>query len=98
MDDVRVTDEVTVGLRELNRLAKVLRSRRAARGALQLASPEVKFKLDSETLDPLDVGEKTVALGHSSLGSCSVAVLVPMVFSAMLLLLSFINCVVSLLL
>jgi len=34
----------------------VLRHRRTEAGALQLASPEVKFKLEDETLDPLDVG------------------------------------------
>jgi hypothetical protein len=40
----------------MNRLAKVLRARRSERGALQLASPEVKFKIDDETTDPMDVG------------------------------------------
>eukprot|EP00983_Pelagomonas_calceolata_P128265 1161493-Pelagomonas_calceolata.AAC.9 len=34
----------------------ILRRRRAERGALQLASPEVKFTIDTETHDPLDVG------------------------------------------
>lgn len=43
IDDSRLNDEITVGLRELNRIGKILRNRRAARGALQLASPEVKF-------------------------------------------------------
>jgi hypothetical protein len=38
------------------RIAKILRKRRAEAGALQLASPEVKFKIDTETHDPLDVG------------------------------------------
>lgn len=35
---------------------QILRRRRAERGALQLASPEVKFTIDTETHDPLDVG------------------------------------------
>ena len=56
MDDAGASDELTQDLRMLNALAKRLRARRAARGALTLASPEVKFQLDSETLDPLDVG------------------------------------------
>jgi len=56
IDDTRMDDEVTAGLRRLLQVAKVLRARRTAAGALQLASPEVKFQLDSETLDPLDVG------------------------------------------
>ncbi|KAG2491107.1 hypothetical protein HYH03_010551 [Edaphochlamys debaryana] len=56
IDDASMTDELTVSLRTMNRLAKVLRARRAAAGALQLASPEVKFEIDRETHDPLDVG------------------------------------------
>jgi exosome complex exonuclease DIS3/RRP44 len=43
------------GLRHLLRLSKLLRERRCAAGALQLASPEVKFKTDTETQNPLDV-------------------------------------------
>ena len=45
-----------VNLRTLNSLAKLLRRKRADRGALSLASPEVKFEIDTETHDPLDVG------------------------------------------
>ncbi|GAX77417.1 hypothetical protein CEUSTIGMA_g4862.t1 [Chlamydomonas eustigma] len=56
MDDDRLQDELTLSLRTLNRLGKILRLRRAERGALQLASPEVKFVIDTETLNPLDVG------------------------------------------
>lgn len=56
IDDPAQTDAITEGLRRLNRLAKKLRQGRAAAGALTLASPEVKFTLDSETLDPMDVG------------------------------------------
>jgi hypothetical protein len=33
-----------------------LRSRRIERGALTLASAEVKFQIDTETHDPLDIG------------------------------------------
>jgi exosome complex exonuclease DIS3/RRP44 len=42
-------------LRNLNRLARILRQRRIDAGALTLASPEVRFKLDEETQNPLDV-------------------------------------------
>ncbi|KIY91276.1 putative Exosome complex exonuclease RRP44 [Monoraphidium neglectum] len=57
IDDPSQTDEVTTGLRHLLSLAKKLRAGRVARGALQLASPEVKFDLaDDDTHDPIDVG------------------------------------------
>jgi exosome complex exonuclease DIS3/RRP44 len=56
IDDERLTDELSAGLRTLNRLARCLRRRRTERGALSLASPEVKFEIDTETHDPLDVG------------------------------------------
>ncbi|OQV16180.1 Exosome complex exonuclease RRP44 [Hypsibius exemplaris] len=58
IDDASLTDEVTVGLRGLNRLAKILRARRKLNGALFLASPEVRFNIDSETHDPIDVQTK----------------------------------------
>jgi len=35
-----------------------MRQRRCERGALTLASAEVKFEIDSETHDPLDIGIK----------------------------------------
>ncbi|KAL4433106.1 hypothetical protein ABPG77_006533 [Micractinium sp. CCAP 211/92] len=56
IDDERLTDELSTNLRTMNQLAKILRKKRADRGALQLASPEVKFEIDTETHDPLDVG------------------------------------------
>ena len=56
IDDARLNDDLTGNLRLLNNLAKILRKKRAERGALQLASPEVKFEIDTETHDPLDVG------------------------------------------
>ena len=56
IDDKRMDDDITVGLRRLMKVSRVLRARRTAAGALTLASPEVKFQLDSETQDPLDVG------------------------------------------
>eukprot|EP01051_Picozoa_sp_SAG22_P010141 SAG22_NODE_893_length_6643_cov_9.325489_2_plen_488_part_00 len=55
MDDPTMNDQLTLDLRNLNRIAKKLRRDRFARGALTLASPEVKFQLDSETHNPSDV-------------------------------------------
>ncbi len=39
----------------LNKIARILRQNRIDAGALTLASPEVRFKLDSETSNPTDV-------------------------------------------
>ncbi|KAG9442550.1 hypothetical protein H6P81_018404 [Aristolochia fimbriata] len=56
MDDSRLMDPLTTDLRNLNSLAKIMRQRRIDRGALTLASAEVKFQIDTETHDPLDIG------------------------------------------
>lgn len=56
MDDVRLVDPLTMDLRNMNTLAKIMRARRIERGALTLASAEVKFSIDTETHDPLDIG------------------------------------------
>ncbi|KAF3670597.1 Exosome complex exonuclease RRP44 [Capsicum annuum] len=56
MDDSRLVDPITSDLRNLNKLAKIMRQRRIDRGALTLASAEVKFQIDTETHDPLDIG------------------------------------------
>ncbi|KAF9618769.1 hypothetical protein IFM89_002464 [Coptis chinensis] len=56
MDDSRLMDSVTTDLRNMNTLAKIMRHRRIERGALTLASAEVKFQIDTETHDPLDIG------------------------------------------
>ncbi|UYV79579.1 DIS3 [Cordylochernes scorpioides] len=58
IDDVTMNDDVTLGLRGLNRLAKIMKRRRIDNGALTLASSEVRFSLDSETHDPIDVESK----------------------------------------
>jgi exosome complex exonuclease DIS3/RRP44 len=63
MDDSRLTDDTTLACRHMNALAKVLRRRRIERGALTLASAEVKFKIDTETHDPMDVGMYQVRAG-----------------------------------
>ncbi|KAK1396485.1 exosome complex exonuclease RRP44-like [Heracleum sosnowskyi] len=56
MDDRRMVDPLTADLRNMNTLAKIMRQRRIERGALTLASAEVKFQIDTETHDPLDIG------------------------------------------
>ena len=58
IDDQNKSDAVTVSLRRLNKLAKVLRHGRIEKGALTLASPEVRFEVDSETHDPIDLQTK----------------------------------------
>lgn len=37
-------------------ILQIMRLRRIQRGALTLASAEVKFQIDTETHDPLDIG------------------------------------------
>ncbi|KAL0431035.1 UNVERIFIED_CONTAM: Exosome complex exonuclease RRP44A, partial [Sesamum radiatum] len=56
MDDSRLMDPLTTDLRNMNALAKIMRQKRIDRGALTLASAEVKFQIDTETHDPLDIG------------------------------------------
>ncbi|XP_076802631.1 exosome complex exonuclease RRP44-like [Clavelina lepadiformis] len=79
IDDPAKTDNVTVGLRGLNKLAKILKSRRILNGALSLASPEVRFHVDSETHDPIDLQTKELRDTNSMveefmlLANCSVA-------------------------
>ena len=58
IDDPKQNDEVTISLRGLNRLAKILREQRLRKGALNLASPEVRFEVDSETHDPTSLETK----------------------------------------
>ncbi|ORY87156.1 hypothetical protein BCR37DRAFT_343006 [Protomyces lactucae-debilis] len=58
IDDKSYTDTLTGGMRILLGLSKKLRARRLAAGALNLASPEVKIQMESETSDPIDVQTK----------------------------------------
>ncbi|KAI1313414.1 exosome catalytic subunit dis3 [Mortierella claussenii] len=58
IDDERMQDDVTKGIRILNQLAKKLKQRRLDMGALTLASPEVRFNLERDTQDPVDVEMK----------------------------------------
>ncbi|XP_030756303.1 exosome complex exonuclease RRP44 [Sitophilus oryzae] len=58
IDDKTKTDSLAESLRNLNKLAKILKKRRLDNGALVLASTEVKILMDSETMEPLDVEAK----------------------------------------
>lgn len=55
---INITFGYVLGLRLLNVLAKKLKSERIANGALGLASTEVRFQIDMETHDPIDVKTK----------------------------------------
>ncbi|KAM9454993.1 exosome complex exonuclease RRP44 [Clarias gariepinus] len=58
IDDSNMNDDITKSLRGLNKLAKILKGRRIEKGALTLSSPEVRFHMDSETHDPIDLQTK----------------------------------------
>jgi exosome complex exonuclease DIS3/RRP44 len=55
LDDPTRSDVKAESVRHLNHLAKLFRKRRMDAGALTLASPEVRFVLDTETQNPMDV-------------------------------------------
>ncbi|KAK3698446.1 exosome catalytic subunit dis3, partial [Vermiconidia calcicola] len=58
IDDKSQKDDLTKGMRHLMILSKKLRAKRMAAGALNLASPEVRVEMESETSDPVDVKTK----------------------------------------
>ncbi|KAF4790676.1 exosome complex exonuclease RRP44 [Turdus rufiventris] len=58
IDSASMNDDITLSLRGLNKLAKILKKKRIENGALTLASPEVRFHMDSETHDPIDLQTK----------------------------------------
>jgi exosome complex exonuclease DIS3/RRP44 len=58
IDDASQQDELTTGMRTLLMLSKKLKQKRMDAGALNLASPEVKVRSESETSDPVDVQTK----------------------------------------
>lgn len=60
IDDVNDDSAIAASLRILLKLSKILKNRRVANGALVLASSEVRFNVDSETADPIDVQAKVV--------------------------------------
>uniref|UniRef100_A0A8C4XP99 Protein DIS3 homolog n=1 Tax=Falco tinnunculus TaxID=100819 RepID=A0A8C4XP99_FALTI len=58
IDSATMNDHITTSLRGLNKLAKILKKKRTDKGALTLSSPEVRFHMDSETHDPIDLQTK----------------------------------------
>ncbi|XP_017760739.1 PREDICTED: exosome complex exonuclease RRP44 [Eufriesea mexicana] len=58
IDDVTQQDSLAKSLRILNNLAKKLKAKRLENGALVLASPEIRFQVDCETCDPIEVEVK----------------------------------------
>ncbi|CEP19826.1 hypothetical protein [Parasitella parasitica] len=58
IDDERMQDPITKGIRVLNKFAKILRQKRMENGALTLSSPEVRFNLENDSQDPVDVEMK----------------------------------------
>ncbi|XP_032512686.2 exosome complex exonuclease RRP44 [Danaus plexippus] len=60
IDDATRCDEIASSLRTLNSLAKKLKQKRLDNGALLLASPEIRFQVDSETHDPIEVQAKKI--------------------------------------
>uniref|UniRef100_A0A8B9GCQ5 Exosome complex exonuclease RRP44 n=1 Tax=Amazona collaria TaxID=241587 RepID=A0A8B9GCQ5_9PSIT len=58
IDSTTMNDDITTSLRKLNKLAKIMKKRRIDNGALTLSSPEVRFHMDSETHDPIDLQTK----------------------------------------
>lgn len=65
MDDEKNQDPLTQDLRILLRLSKILKKRRLDAGALNLASPEVRVHMDSETSDPSEVEVKQLLEANS---------------------------------
>ena len=54
-DETNDKSDLANDLRRLRDVSKALRAKRMEQGALTLASPEVRFELDDETSNPLDV-------------------------------------------
>ena len=65
LDGLGPDDELTKSLKILNSLAKILKQRRIDTGALTLASPEVRFSLETETNNPVDVELKEMKAANS---------------------------------
>ncbi|XP_050562222.1 exosome complex exonuclease RRP44 [Spodoptera frugiperda] len=60
IDDKSRNDAIVSSLRILNALAKKLNRKRLDNGALSLSSPEIRFQIDSETHDPVEVQAKKI--------------------------------------
>ncbi|XP_077586070.1 exosome complex exonuclease RRP44 [Stigmatopora nigra] len=65
IDDTNKSDNITKSLRVLNKLAKILKKGRVNKGALTLSSLEVRFHMDSETHDPIELQTKELMESNS---------------------------------
>ena len=60
IDNLEDQDELAKSLRILLKLSRTLKQRRVENGSLVLASSEVRFNVDSETADPVEVQAKVM--------------------------------------
>ncbi|KAF0991301.1 hypothetical protein HZS_339, partial [Henneguya salminicola] len=58
LDDQNDLSEISVMLKKIAAITKHLRMRRLSRGALTLETSEVRFEIDSETLEPIELNLK----------------------------------------
>ena len=58
IDDDKDQSDLTLSLRRVMKISKILKNNRRKLGALQLAGSEVRFTVDRETADPIDVQTK----------------------------------------
>ena len=58
IDDEKDESSITKSLRTLLKFSRILKQRRVENGSLVLASSEVRFNVDSETADPIEVQAK----------------------------------------
>ena len=58
IDDEKDDSSITKSLRTLLKFSRILKQRRVENGSLVLASSEVRFNVDSETADPIEVQAK----------------------------------------
>lgn len=55
IDDMNDKSKLTESIRQLNKFAKIFRQKRREAGSLTLSSPEVRFQLEHDSQDPVDV-------------------------------------------
>ena len=72
IDDARDQSALAKGLRTLNDLAKIMKQRRLEKGALLLASAEVRFSMEGDDKDPVDVELKQAYDTNSMVEVCAV--------------------------
>lgn len=60
INDASRQDKLATSLRQMNELARILRGKRMERGALTLESAEIRFVLDKEDGDPLEMLNKEI--------------------------------------